>query len=69
MLVLGRKIGERILLGDDVVITVVKVAGNKVRLGIDAPDSVKILREEIAEGFNAEDFEDNGKEENAGVGT
>lgn len=60
MLVLGRKIGERILLGDDVVITVVKVAGNKVRLGIDAPESVKILREEIAEDFNAEDFEDNG---------
>lgn len=61
MLVLSRKAGERLLIGDDVVITVVRVAGNKVRLGVDAPQSVRVLRDELQK-FNAEDFEDNGEE-------
>jgi carbon storage regulator len=48
MLVLSRKKEERILIGKDIVITVVKVTGGKVSLGIDAPGDVTILREEIA---------------------
>jgi carbon storage regulator len=60
MLVLSRKAGERLLIGDDVVITVVRVAGSKVRLGVDAPQSVRVLRDELQE-FNAEDFEGNGE--------
>lgn len=61
MLCLGRKQGERLFIGADITITVVKVAGNKVRLGVGAPESVPILREEIAENFNAKDFDDNGE--------
>ncbi|QDV34512.1 carbon storage regulator CsrA [Tautonia plasticadhaerens] len=47
MLVLSRKIGERIRIGDDVVLTVVRIHGDKVRLGIEAPESVAIHREEV----------------------
>jgi carbon storage regulator len=47
MLVLSRKIGERIRIGDNVVLTVVRIHGDKVRLGIEAPSSVTIHREEV----------------------
>lgn len=47
MLVLSRKIGERIRIGDDVVLTVVRIHGDKVRLGIEAPNDVTIHREEV----------------------
>jgi len=47
MLVLSRKETERIRLGDSIVVTVVRVAGDKVRLGIDAPADVVVLREEL----------------------
>ena len=47
MLVLTRKMGEKILIGDNVVIEIVKVQGNRVWIGLEAPASVKILREEI----------------------
>ena len=49
MLVLTRKMGEKILIGDNVVIEIVRVQGNRVWIGLDAPASVKILREEIAD--------------------
>ena len=47
MLVLSRKEGQRIRLGDSSVITVVGVTGDKVRVGVEAPDSVIVLREEL----------------------
>lgn len=47
MLVLSRKLGEQILIDGDIVITVLRVQGNRVRLGIDAPDSVAVKRGEI----------------------
>lgn len=47
MLVLSRRESERIRLGDSIVITVVRVAGDKVRLGIQAPPDVLILRDEL----------------------
>jgi len=49
MLLLTRKLGENIRIGDDVKITIVEVKGNHVKLGIDAPPSVKVHREEISE--------------------
>lgn len=49
MLILTRKTEERIRIGDDIWITVVKIAGGKVRLGIDAPSGVSVKREEIIE--------------------
>ncbi len=48
MLVLTRKPGEKVFIGDDIVVAVVEVTGNRVRIGIDAPDHVRILREELA---------------------
>ncbi|MFC8923875.1 carbon storage regulator CsrA [Cellulosimicrobium sp. NPDC057127] len=49
MLVLGRKVGERILIGDDVVVTVVSVSKDGVRVGIEAPRDVRIHRAEIVD--------------------
>jgi len=47
MLVLSRKVGERILLGDKIRITVVRVSGGGVRLGIEAPADISVVREEV----------------------
>ena len=47
MLVLSRKVSESIMIGDDIKVTILKVAGNVVRVGIDAPKDVQILRQEL----------------------
>ncbi len=47
MLILTRRIGETLIIGDDVSITVLGVKGNQVRLGINAPKDVSVHREEI----------------------
>jgi carbon storage regulator len=47
MLVLSRKESQRIRLGDSIVITIVKISGDKVRIGIDAPANVLVLRDEL----------------------
>ncbi len=53
MLVLSRKLSQQILIGTDIVITVVKIDGNQVRLGIEAPRGVTILRDELLGGAGA----------------
>lgn len=57
MLVLSRRERERIKLGDAIVVTVVRVAGDRVRLGIEAPSEIVILRQEL----EPEDAPDCGK--------
>lgn len=47
MLVLTRRVGESIVIGNDVVVTVLEVRGDQVRVGIDAPRSVQVHREEV----------------------
>jgi carbon storage regulator len=47
MLVLSRKVGERIQLGDNITVAVVKIQGNLVRLGIEAPPQMVVVREEL----------------------
>lgn len=47
MLVLTRKLGEGIVIGDDVTITIVEIKGGNVRIGIDAPRGKKIYRQEV----------------------
>jgi carbon storage regulator len=51
MLVLSRKRDERIVIGDNIVITVVEVRGDKVRLGIEAPAEVPVHRQEVIEAM------------------
>ncbi len=52
MLVLSRKESQRVRLGNDIVLTIVRVSGDKVRLGIEAPSDLLILREELDSGQN-----------------
>jgi carbon storage regulator CsrA len=63
MLVLSRKIGEKIHVGNDIMIEVRRVAGNRVTLAVDAPRNVRILRGELREA--AFDFDGHEVEEQA----
>ena len=54
MLVLSRKRDERIVIGDNIVITVVDVRGDKVRLGIEAPSEVPVHRQEVLDAMRRE---------------
>lgn len=54
MLILTRRTGETLMIGDDVTLTVLGVKGNQVRLGINAPKSVPVHREEIYERIKQE---------------
>lgn len=47
MLVLSRKVGEKIVIGENIIITVVDVANHRVRLGIDAPREIPVMRSEL----------------------
>lgn len=49
MLVLSRKSGEKILIGENVTVTIVRIGPNTVRLGIDAPRDMNIVREELCQ--------------------
>ena len=57
MLILTRKLGERINIGDDIVITLVEIKGTQVKLGIDAPKSIGIHRHEIYERIRKANLE------------
>ncbi|MFL2846796.1 MAG: carbon storage regulator CsrA [Pseudohongiellaceae bacterium] len=54
MLILTRRIGETLMVGDDVTITVLGVKGNQVRIGVNAPKDVAVHREEIYERIQSE---------------
>lgn len=54
MLILTRRIGETLIIGDDVKITVLGVKGNQVRVGVDAPKDVAVHREEIYDRIQKE---------------
>lgn len=47
MLILTRRVGEAVMIGDEVTVTVLRVKGNQVRLGVNAPKTVSVQREEI----------------------
>jgi len=54
MLVLSRKVGERILIGENISVTVVRITGGGVRLGVEAPSNTAVIREELKERLDAE---------------
>jgi carbon storage regulator len=64
MLILTRRVGETVMIGDDVTITVLGVKGNQVRVGINAPKHVAVHREEIYERIKRE--QQGGASEDAG---
>jgi len=57
MLALTRKVGERIVIGDNIVVTVVGIKGDNIRLTIEAPKEIKIYRGEIYDAIAAENRE------------
>ena len=60
MLVLSRKKSETIIIGDDIVITVVEVRGDKVRLGIEAPKDVPVHRREVYDAIKKAEQQESG---------
>lgn len=65
MLILTRRVGETLMIGDNISVTVLGVKGNQVRLGINAPKDVAVHREEIFERIRHEQLEPVVVEENA----
>jgi carbon storage regulator len=57
MLVLSRRQNEKIKIGNDVVITVVEITKNKVRLGIEAPENIEVVRTELAKEWRKQEKE------------
>ncbi|QGJ68900.1 Carbon storage regulator CsrA [Planctomycetales bacterium 10988] len=53
MLVLSRKVGEKLHIGNDIVITITQVKGNRVKIGIEAPEDVRIVRDELKEAVQS----------------
>jgi len=56
MLILGRKTNESVIIGDDIVVTILAVDGDRVKVGIDAPAEVRILRQELYDSVKEENL-------------
>lgn len=69
MLILTRRIGESIIIGDDITITVLGVKGNQVRLGVNAPKTVSVHREEIYRRIQQEQSTNNSEPLVIGTGS
>ncbi len=61
MLILTRRVGESLRIGDDVSVTVLGIKGSQVRLGVNAPKSVSVHREEVYDRINDENSKNSGK--------
>jgi len=54
MLILSRKINEKIMIGDDISVSIIEIRGDQVRIGVDAPKAVKVFRQEVFDAIKAE---------------
>jgi len=54
MLILSRRIDEKVIIGDDIKISIIEIRGDQVRIGIDAPKKVKVFRQEVYDAIKAE---------------
>ena len=54
MLILSRKTNEKIMIGDDISVSIIEIRGDHVRIGVDAPKSVKVFRQEVFDAIRAE---------------
>ena len=60
MLILTRRVGETVMIGDEVTVTILGVKGNQVRVGVNAPKEIAVHREEIYERIKNEESADEG---------
>ncbi|PKL07022.1 MAG: carbon storage regulator, partial [Spirochaetae bacterium HGW-Spirochaetae-7] len=54
MLILSRKLNEKIIIGDGVTVSIIEIRGDQVKLGIDAPKTVKVYRQEVYDAIQEE---------------
>ena len=54
MLILSRKTNEKIMIGDEISISIIEIRGDQVRIGVDAPKTVKVFRQEVFDAIKAE---------------
>ena len=54
MLILSRKINEKIMIGEDISVSIIEIRGDQVRIGVDAPKTVKVFRQEVFDAIEAE---------------
>ena len=54
MLILSRKVNEKVAIGDDIIVSIIEIKGDQVRIGIDAPKMVKVFRQEVYDAIKAE---------------
>lgn len=54
MLILSRKVNEKIMIGEDVSVSIIEIRGDQVRIGVEAPKTVKVFRREVFDAIKAE---------------
>ncbi|MBR6153914.1 MAG: carbon storage regulator CsrA [Treponema sp.] len=54
MLILSRKVDEKIIIGNDITLTIIEIHGDLVKIGVEAPKNVKVFRQEVYEAIQAE---------------
>jgi len=56
MLILSRKVNEKVVIGDDISISIIEIRGDQVRVGIDAPKKIKVFRQEVFDAIKEENM-------------